>query len=102
VRVEHQQEGESEDEAVLFNILDCVMIEKDVSIDLRIAEDDVKDLQVSLVFKELVCFLLAFVLIMGISLKFQMTAYTFLKTVVVELKFTDESSDPGSAFNTYV
>jgi hypothetical protein len=66
VRIEHQQEGKSEDEAVFFNILDRVMIEKDVSIDLGIAEDDVKYLQVSLVFKELVCFLLAFVLIMGI------------------------------------
>lgn len=63
--VEHEDEQEGEEYAVPAYLLEGVMVEEDVSVDLRVAQNDVQGLQVALVLKEPICLLLAIGLYQG-------------------------------------
>jgi hypothetical protein len=59
VPVEHKEKKEGEEDAVFPYLLDSVMIEEDVSVDLRVAQEYIKGLKVSLILEESVGLLLA-------------------------------------------
>ena len=59
MRVEDCHEKEHKEDAVELELLNGVMIEKDVTVDLREAQDDIQNLQVALVLKVLISVILA-------------------------------------------
>lgn len=52
--VEKKQEEEREEKAVVFELLDSIVVEKDVAVDLWKAEQNVDYLKVSLILKVLI------------------------------------------------
>lgn len=60
--IEQKQESQGKEERVVLDLFDRVVIEEDVSVYLRVAQDYVQQLKVSLILKILVGLLLALML----------------------------------------
>ena len=60
--IEQKQESQGKEERVVLDLFDRVVIEEDVSVYLRVAQDYVQQLKVSLILKILVGLLLTLML----------------------------------------
>ena len=60
--VEEKDETHREEECIAAYVCDGLVIEEDVSVDLRVLENEVQKLEISLILEVLVCLALAFVL----------------------------------------